>query len=173
MSTMPAASSPSPERGSTPSPSARRTDLRRGVWRFLRFGIVGATCFACGLLSVWLLTDALHWHYLVSTAVSLIGVNALGWLLNRTWTFKVRADRSWLEFARYAFVNAAGMALTLGLMSILVSGLGWHYVMACASVGALMMVVNFGAHALWSLRPQRVPAGAHAEAPSDEADRAG
>lgn len=122
------------------------------MFRFLRFAIVGGLCFAAGLASVWLLTEQLHWHYLVSAAVSMLAVNLLGWLLNRRWTFRLHAERSWQEFARYVLVNTAGFGVTLLLMALLVSGVGLNYLLACAVVGIVMAFVNFVAHGRWSLR---------------------
>jgi putative flippase GtrA len=67
---------------------------------FARFAVVGGICFLVGLVSVYLLTTGLGVYYLLSTAISLIGVNILGWLLNRSWTFGVGTRRSPREFLR-------------------------------------------------------------------------
>ena len=83
---------------------------------FVRFALVGGFCFLSGLAGVYLLTDGLGWHYLLSTAVSVIGANVLGWLLNRSWTFELRTRRSPREFLRYALVNACGMGVSLAML---------------------------------------------------------
>ena len=106
-----------------------------------------------GLLAlVYLLTDRLHLHYLLSIAISIVLLNVTSWLVNRHWTFELRVRRSWTELARYLLVSGASFALTLLLVTGLVSGLGLHYLVASAVVAVLMTLVNFTAHRLWSLR---------------------
>jgi putative flippase GtrA len=120
--------------------------------QFLRFGLVGFLCFLGGLASVYLLTDRLHLHYVLSMAISLLLLNLIGWLLNRHWTFGLRVRRSWAELARYLLVSGTSFALTLVLLALLVSGLGLNYLVASAIVALLMTALNFTAHRLWSLR---------------------
>lgn len=128
---------------------------RLGWWPFVRFAVVGTLCFVTGLVGVYLLTELLRWHYLVSTTVAVIAANVLGWLLNRAWTFELRTRRSLPEFLRYGFVNACAMAVSLTLVGVLVSGLGVHYLVACALVALAMAVVNFHIHGRWSLLSRR------------------
>lgn len=125
---------------------------RRLAAQFLRFGVVGVLCFLAGLVSVYLLTDRLHLHYLLSMGISLVLLNTTGWLLNRHWTFKLSTRHSWREFARYLLVSGASFALTLVLLQMLVAGLRLHYLVASAIVALLMIAINFTVHRLWSLR---------------------
>lgn len=136
-----------------PVASSSNPDARRLSGQFLRFGVVGGLCFACGLLLVYVLTDLLQWHYLASTPVALVIVNLVGWALNRSWTFRVGRQRSLREFTRYLLVNLAAMAITTAAMALAVSVLGLHYLLACALVAGGMTIVNFVAHRLWSLAP--------------------
>ncbi len=134
-----------------PTQGKQAFDIRLGA-QFLRFGVVGLLCFIVGLASVYLLTDRLHLHYLLSMAISLMLLNSIGWLLNRHWTFGLRARRSWTELSRYLLVCCSGFALTLSLLELLVSVLGLHYLVASTCVALLMAVINFTVHRLWSLR---------------------
>lgn len=132
--------------------SAKRTFVTSLAAQFLRFGSVGFLCFLGGLALVFMLTEWLHLHYLLSMAIALLVLNFVGWLLNRHWTFKLRTQRSWPELARYLLVSGGGFALTLLLLEMLVSGLGINYLLASAIVALLMAVLNFTVHRLWSLR---------------------
>lgn len=126
-------------------------DPLRSRTAFVRFVLVGGLCFVSGMALVVALTDGLGWHYLLSTAAAMVAANVLGWWLNRSWTYALRRRRTLAEFLRYALVNAAGMAMSLALVALLVR-LGWHYLPACAAVSVLMAVVNFQAHGRVSLR---------------------
>ena len=127
------------------------------IWRdrrWLRFVLVGGTCFLANLVVLYVGTDVLGWHYLVSMAASIAVANSLGWLLNRGWTFRSTNVRRLPEFARYLAVNLAATVVSLALMALLVSGLGVHYLLASALLAAVFMVINFIAHRDWSFAPR-------------------
>lgn len=136
-----------------------RPDPLQSWTAFLRFGLVGGLCFGAGMLGVWLLTDGLGWHYLLSTALAMLGANVLGWLLNRSWTYDVRRRRSLAEFLRYASVNLLAAGLSLVLLALLVSATGLHYLLACALVALAMAALNFQLHGRFSLQARRDDAG--------------
>jgi putative flippase GtrA len=135
-----------------PPTPAKQALISSLAGQFLRFGSIGFLCFLCGLALVFILTEWLRLHYLLSMAIALLVMNFVGWLLNRHWTFASRARRSWAEFARYLLVNAAGFVLTLLLLEMMVSWLGLNYLVASAFIAVLMAGLNFTAHRLWSLR---------------------
>jgi putative flippase GtrA len=56
----------------------------QAVPRFLLVALAGA---ALNSLIVWVGTVALGWHYLVAQALATLVVLAIGYRLNRTWTF--------------------------------------------------------------------------------------
>lgn len=128
------------------------TPLLRSGWAFVRFALVGGLCFLSGMLLVYGLTDGLGWHYLLSTATAMFAANAMGWLLNRSWTYRSRRRRSTTEFLRYGLVNVAGMSASLLMVDLLVSRLQLHYVLACALVAIAMALVNFQLQGRYSLR---------------------
>lgn len=128
------------------------TDPLQSWVAFLRFGLVGGLCFVVGMLGVWLLTEHLGLHYLLSTAVAMMSANVLGWLLNRSWTYELQRRRSLPEFMRYALINALAAGASLALLGLLVAVAGMHYLLACALVAIAMAIVNFQLHGRWSLR---------------------
>ena len=121
----------------------------------VRFGFVGGLCFMLGLVLLFLFTDVVGWHYMWSLVVALLIVNVVGWFLNRVWTFGSDSRQVKTEFARYLTVNLGGAAITMMLMGVLVSGLGFHYLLASAVVGAGMMLVNYVIHRSWSFRMRK------------------
>lgn len=124
-------------------------------WRFVRFSLVGAACYCAGIVFLYLGTEKLGLHYLVSMAIALVLVNILGWLLNRRWTFSPSGSSPLTEFCRYFVANISGFFLTMFLMAILVSWLGVNYLLASALIAAGMMFVNFFVHRYWSFAGQR------------------
>jgi putative flippase GtrA len=121
-----------------------------------RFATVGGLCFGAGVAVLHVLTAVVGWHYLVSSALSIVLVNGLGWLLNRLWTFGTGAAPLAAEFGRYVTVNAFSFCVTMALMAACVSGLGLHYLWASVLVALLMLPLNYIAHRRLSfLQPRR------------------
>ena len=122
--------------------------FRDARWR--RFLLVGGLCFFTNLMVLYVGTELVGLHYLVSTFFSIFVTNTLGWVLNRKWTFASSSSNWLLEYGRYLTVSLSGFAFSLGLMTLLVSGAGVHYLLASASIAVGMTVVNFAAHRGWS-----------------------
>ena len=82
--------------------------------------------------------------------ISIIIVNSIGWLANRTWTFTSQNRNKLSEYARYLTVNLGSFALNLALMALLVSVLGVHYLIASTLIAAGLTIINFSLHRDWS-----------------------
>lgn len=120
--------------------------------RLHRFLVVGGTCFAVNMGVLYVGTEWLGFHYLVSMAISIVVANSLGWALNRQWTFGATPSYWLHEYVRYFSVNLLSFGFSLLAMAVLVSGLGWNYLFASALLAAVMTLVNFVLHRDWSFR---------------------
>lgn len=118
--------------------------------RWPRFLLVGGSCFLINLIILYLCTDLLGIHYLISMLISIIVVNSIGWLANRTWTFTSQNRNKLTEYARYLTVNLGSFALSLALMAVMVSALGVHYLIASTLIAAGLTIINFSLHRDWS-----------------------
>lgn len=118
--------------------------------RLLRFIVVGGICFTTNLLVLYAGTEVMRLHYLLSMALSILIANSLGWILNRQWTFTSKNFHCWAEYARYMSVTLSSTLISLALMILLVDLLGFHYLLASATIAAAMTIVNFIAHRDWS-----------------------
>ena len=124
----------------------------RTVNEFVRFVVVGGLCYLLGLALLYLFTEQFGLHYLVSLVVAMLILSAIGWAMNRNWTFQ-SVDPQWLaEAKRYLAANISIWLITLALMALLVSGFGINYLAASAVVAAGMAIVNFLLHRHWSFR---------------------
>lgn len=124
----------------------------RSVNEFARFIIVGGLCYLLGLALLYFFTEKLGFHYLASLVIAMLILSAIGWALNRNWTFR-SSDPQWLsEAKRYLAANVAAWMIAFALMALLVSGLGVNYLLANAVVAAMMAIVNFVLHRRWSFR---------------------
>lgn len=127
------------------------------IARWLRFLTVGGLCFGTNLLVLYIGTDMLGLHYLVSMGISILVANTLGWALNRRWTFRSGDTQRLREFGRYIRVNLSSYVLSLALMALMVSWWGVHYLLASALIAVCMTAVNFTWHTRWSFAREHQP----------------
>lgn len=118
--------------------------------QFIRFALVGGGCFALNVVLLYVCKEVLHLHYFLASALALLMVSAVGFLLNRRLTFRVQGMDIWRELGRYYAVNLGSFTLNLGLMVLLVELLKLHYLVANVLVGIGLMVANFWLHKNWS-----------------------
>jgi len=125
---------------------------KQTVLEFARFLAVGGLCYLLGLALLYLFTEHLGLHYLVSLVIAMFIVSTIGWAINRNWTFK-SINPQWLaEARRYLAANLSAWLITLALVALLVAGFGVNYLLASAIIAALMAVFNFLLHRHWSFR---------------------
>lgn len=120
--------------------------------QFIKFLITGGICFSTNIVVLYIATDILKFHYLISMLASILVVNIIGWTLNRHHTFKSYDSAPLPEFAKYALVNLSSMTASLLMMYLLVSTAGIHYLLASSIIAGLMTIINFSVHKQWSFK---------------------
>lgn len=117
------------------------------IIQFMRFGLVGAVGFVidAGVLS--LLINITQLGPYISRIISYLCAATVTWLLNRTFTFAVRANKSIsTEWLKYISANLLGALLNYGIYSILVMHVAIvnvHPVLGVAAGSFAGMLVNF------------------------------
>jgi putative flippase GtrA len=120
----------------------------QAVAPFLRFSIVGATNTTLTLLTYALLLRAGLWY----AAASVIGVGVgmvNGYTWNRLWTFRTSGPVA-PQLARYVVVSLAGMAVSVGLLALLVEELDVGAFVAQVLALPAVVAVTFSANRRWT-----------------------
>jgi putative flippase GtrA len=86
----------------------------------LAFLVSGATAFIVDALVLKLLTSFLGLHPIVARLAAIALAMVAGWLMHRTFTFRVAARPSLAEFLRYAGVAWTAAAVNYGLFVVIV-----------------------------------------------------
>jgi len=125
--------------------------------QFMRFGIVGVLNTAVQFLVFVLLFRVLHVPMILASGLGYIAGIVNSYLLNRTWTFKVRRRRETREFLRFVAVNILAMGVNLGTLKFLVAT--WAVVPEVAQILAIgaSLVVNFAGNKWWTFRESPTP----------------
>lgn len=124
-----------------------------GRVQFLRYVVVGGLAFVIDFGTLALVTRVLGVHYLIATAIAFTAGLAFNYTLSTLWVFSHRTMKSaWAEFAVFAAIGLAGLAMSELMMWALVSGLGVAVLVAKLFVTGVVFVWNFGVRKLLLFR---------------------
>lgn len=118
--------------------------------QFLRFFLVGGFCASLNILGLYILTSILHVHYLISILTQTVLVNAVGFYLNKRFTFKNSKDGFWKGLIKYNSVMISSFLIVSILMYFLVDILHVWYLSAFIFVTIIMIIFNFVSHKKWT-----------------------
>lgn len=123
--------------------------LKKGIalnrLEFIRFFFVGAFCFFLNVVFLYLLTDILGLHYLLSCTILFFTVNFFGFYLNEKITFRSGVQIVGGYF-RYNIVSLFSFLMIVLQMYVLVSVIGVWYLYANMLVSVGMVFVNYFLH---------------------------
>jgi putative flippase GtrA len=120
--------------------------------KFFFYVAVGGTCALLNLAMLWLLTDVVGLHYLLSTTLAFFALTPVGFVLQKLITFRTPAAHAGLEWPRYFATMGSSFAASVVLMYALVSLLGIWYLAANVITTVLLLVANFLVNLRWSFR---------------------
>jgi putative flippase GtrA len=122
--------------------------------KFVLYVAVGGVCALLNLAVLWLLTDVLGIHYLVSNTISFFALTPLGFVLQKLMTFRTPGVHAGIEWPRYFATMGTSFAANFALMYMLVSLAGIWYLAANVITTVLLLVANFLVNLRWSFRVQ-------------------
>jgi putative flippase GtrA len=120
------------------------------LFELLRFAATGTLAVALNAIIIFLLTDRLGWHYLVSITVCFVTVTLISFWVNRFWTFRKRNERPAEDLARYVTVTIIQLGVCLVGTSICVEILHMQYEVAVIALSVLFVPLSYLLHRRWS-----------------------
>ena len=132
----------------TPSSADHKEGTRKILFRWLKFNFVGAIGIVVQFAALFLLKGALHFDYLLATAIAVEAavVHNFIWHEQFTWSDRVRScwRRSIPRFVRFNLTTGAvSIVGNLALMKLMVGYGGMNYLVANALAIALCSLANF------------------------------
>lgn len=117
---------------------------RRLLRQFVQYVLVGGVAFVFDFVALFLLTERVGLHYIVSASIAFLLGLTTNYLLCILWIFDYRALQNQAhEFAVFSLIGLAGLLLNGSLMFILIEFLGLHYLIARAQAAVLILLLNF------------------------------
>ena len=123
---------------------------RRRLGELVRYAVTGAIGAAINVLSAILLTEYAGLNYLVSLSIGSFIVIVVGFLLNRSWTFRKRGPKAALEFLRYVLVTGINIPIGLVACAFLTEVAGIPYAYSIALVAVAFAPLTYVIHRVWT-----------------------
>lgn len=123
--------------------------------QFARFFVTGSINAAIDFIVYLGLTRSFEFwqqHLVVATGVAFIVANTNSYFMNRYWTFKSRATRRKVEYAKFFTVSLIGLGINVVTFHYFVVGFLINDIVAKVVVAAIVLVWNFLANKLWTFK---------------------
>jgi dolichol-phosphate mannosyltransferase len=109
--------------------------------QLVKFVLVGALGTIIGLVVLWLFTDVIGMHYLLSRIISFIAGVTSNYIFNSMWTFKQnKGSTGWLK---YAIISLFGLGLNELIMWLMTGLGGVHYILSALVGIVLVFIFNY------------------------------
>ena len=132
----------------------RKNWLLRDIysWKFLRFVLVGSLGYISAILIIYLLTEKLKLHYIISWQVAWFFSNLLTFSINKLYTFNSKKRNFGFEIWRYYLVNSSSLFFAIIGVYVMVEAFRVNYLIASVLVSLISLFYNFILHKKWSFK---------------------
>lgn len=113
------------------------------IRQILRFGVVGGGAFLIDYAILYILTEFVGIHYLVSSVISFIISLIFNYILSIYWVFDVNRKQTMKEILIFTTLSVIGLGINEVVMYVGSNGLGIHYMLTKLVATAIVMVWNF------------------------------
>lgn len=118
--------------------------MTRIIRQFTQYVLVGGLAFVVDFAALFLLTENVGLHYLVSASMAFLLGLLTNYLLCIAWIFDYRSVKNPAkEFAIFSLIGIAGLLLNNFLMFILTEFVNFHYLVSKVAAAALILIFNF------------------------------
>jgi dolichol-phosphate mannosyltransferase len=122
----------------------------------IRFGLVGLSGVVVNTTVLWALARGAHLAVPLASALATETAILSNFMLNDRWTFRATMGhhRFLTRLARFNSVSLGGMAITAGLLMLLISYAGLHLLLANLLAIGGAMAWNYVVNSRWTWRRQ-------------------
>lgn len=114
--------------------------------QFVRYTFVGGIAFFIDFSLLYLLTNHLNIHYLISAVIAFIVGLGVNYMLSIFWVFDKRVlSNRMAEFSIFAFIGVVGLGLNEGFMWLFTGILGIFYLYSKLLSTIFVYLWNFSA----------------------------
>jgi len=113
--------------------------------QFVKYFFVGGFAFIIDISILYLLTEFLYFHYLISAIFGFIAGLVVNYILSIKWVFDSRnIENQKIEFGIFTLIGIIGLALNELFLWLFTDLLYFHYLISKIMTVALIFLWNFG-----------------------------
>lgn len=122
-----------------------------------RYGVAGVLTFATDFSVLYVLTEFVGMHYLVSNVFGYFCGLVVAYILNANWVFtEHRFENRWVEFGIFSGIVLAGLAISEAVMAAWVESADGNYIYAKLIATFFVALFNFVVRKFWLFTPAQV-----------------
>lgn len=111
--------------------------------QIFKFGLVGGTAFVIDYVLLYLCTDFLDIHYLVSSIISFTVSVIFNYILSVKWVFDVKTKQDTSDFIVFIILSVIGLGINSLIMYVMVEIFDVYYMLSKIVSTAVVMIYNF------------------------------
>lgn len=114
------------------------------VVQMMRYAVVGGISFLVDYGTLWLLTEFVGLHHLVSAAIAFVLGLVCNYIISTVWVFgKGKVRNKWLEFAFFSLIGVVGLLFNELIIFVCTDVCGLHYMVSKIISTVLVFFWNF------------------------------
>ena len=117
--------------------------MKKLINQILKFGLVGVIATIIDFIVLYILTDFLHIHYLISSIISFTVSVIFNYILSIKWVFEVNHKQTKKDFIIFVVLSIIGLGINSLIMYLMVDKLYIHYMFTKIFATGVVMVYNF------------------------------
>lgn len=111
--------------------------------QILKFGLVGGMAFVIDYVLLYVCTEFLHIHYLISSIISFTVSVIFNYILSIKWVFDVKKKQDVKDFVIFIILSVIGLGINSLIMYVMVEKFEVYYMLSKIVSTAVVMVYNF------------------------------
>jgi len=116
------------------------------IIQFVRYTFASGVAFTIDFSSLFIFTDILKIHYLISAAIAYLLGMSVKYLLSISWVFsKRRFERKHFEFGIFAIIGIVGLGLNEIIIWYFTEYIHFHYLLSKIFSACSVFLLNFSA----------------------------
>ena len=113
------------------------------VKQILRFTVVGGFAFLIDYGILYILTEFIGIHYLVSSIISFTISVIFNYIMSIKWVFNVTKKQGIEDFIKFVILSVIGLGINELIMYIMVDIINIHYMISKLFATGIVMIYNF------------------------------
>lgn len=124
--------------------------MKKIVRQFCRFSVVGVVAFLIDYGLLFVFTDMLYMHYLLSSMLSFSVATTFNYVYSTKYVFECKEEQNKAgQFTVFLLLSACGLLLNSMLMKTLVENMEIHYMYAKLFSAVVVSIWNFASRKIF------------------------